>query len=97
MNAAEVAAALGGSGKCYGAWWRCPCPAHELISESLAIRDGGHFDIIVKCFAGCTREAVVAAINAKLGTEFGRINHAREDFDGIDAATIEPARPRRSA
>jgi hypothetical protein len=97
MNSAEITAALGGSGACYGEGWRrCPCPAHTGQSESLSIRDGGRYGIFVKCFGGCSREQVFAAINAKLGTQFGLIKPASEDFDEIDPggfsrdATSEP-------
>ena len=85
MNSAEITAALGGSGACYGEGWRrCPCPAHKGRSQSLSVRDGGRFGIVVKCFAGCSREQVFAAINAKLGTQVGLIKTAREDFDEVD-------------
>jgi hypothetical protein len=88
MKSAEITAALGGSGACYGdGWWRCPCPAHKGRSESLSIRDGGRYGISVKCFGGCGRDQIFAAINAKLGTQFGLIKPAREDFDEVNPDT----------
>jgi hypothetical protein len=48
------------------------------------VRDGGRFGITVKCFGGCSRGQVFAAINAKLGTQFGLEKTAQECFGEID-------------
>lgn len=52
----DLVGALGGvwHGRCA----MCRCPAHDDRSPSLSIRQGDH-GILVTCFAGCSREAVL--------------------------------------
>ena len=63
MSAAEIAVALGGAHRS-GAWWRCRCPAHDSRGATLAIRDGER-GLIAKCFAGCDRRQVLAALRQR--------------------------------
>jgi putative DNA primase/helicase len=61
-GAAAIASALGGARS--GTWWRCVCPVHGSrtgSSATLALRDGG-LGLIVKCFAGCNRDEVLAEL-----------------------------------
>ncbi|HEY9871352.1 MAG TPA: toprim domain-containing protein [Candidatus Obscuribacterales bacterium] len=60
LDAASVAAALGGrrSGRGYLA----PCPTHADVGPSLSIRDGDDGKVWLTCFAGCDRRDVWAAI-----------------------------------
>jgi hypothetical protein len=58
MNAAMVAAALGGT-KRSGAWWRCRCPVHNSRGATLALRDDKR-GLIVHCHAGCDRLEILA-------------------------------------
>lgn len=44
----------------------CVCPAHQDRTASLSIKQG-HTRPLYKCFAGCARETVSAAINDLLG------------------------------
>jgi putative DNA primase/helicase len=60
MSAAEIAERLGGC-RAGSGWWLCPCPAHSDSSPSLGLKDGDR-GLIVKCFAGCKREAVLAKL-----------------------------------
>ena len=71
-RAREIVDSLGGE-------WRrskgmCRCPAHEDRTPSLSVSLGRHA-ILLHCFAGCTNEAVIAAL-ARHGVR------ARELFDG---------------
>jgi putative DNA primase/helicase len=60
MRAAIIAAALGGAYSS-GDWWRCRCPVHGSEGSTLALRDGDRA-LIVKCFAGCCRGDILAAL-----------------------------------
>jgi hypothetical protein len=55
----DVVAALGGAWHGYNAM--CCCPAHADTTPSLSIRQGDR-GILVTCFAGCDREAVLREI-----------------------------------
>src|SRR5206468_5396086 len=43
-------------------WWFGRCPAHKDDSPSFEFRDGAAA-IILKCFRGCTRAEIIAALN----------------------------------
>jgi putative DNA primase/helicase len=62
MSAARIAAALG-CARQSGQWWSCRCPAHDDRHPSLCIRDGDRA-LIVKCWAGCQPQAVLAALRS---------------------------------
>ena len=49
-----------------GSGWHACCPAHEDRSPSLSINEGDDGLALVKCFAGCTVEAVCAAVGMKV-------------------------------
>jgi hypothetical protein len=55
----DVVAALEGTWK--GNYALCRCPAHVDSTPSLSIRQGDH-GMIVHCFAGCSKEAVLLEI-----------------------------------
>ena len=40
----------------------CRCPAHDDDTPSLSIRGGAQGQVLVHCFAGCSYEAVLAAV-----------------------------------
>lgn len=48
-----------------GARWMAQCPAHGDRTPSLSITDAEDGKILVKCFAGCTQDAVIAALKAR--------------------------------
>jgi len=60
----------------HGKWIAC-CPAHEDRSPSLAIKECSDGKVLLKCFAGCETEDVLAAVGMtfsdimpeKVGTE----------------------------
>lgn len=45
--------------------WKACCPAHEDGTPSLSITDGSK-GIVLRCFAGCTPEAIVAALGLSM-------------------------------
>ena len=59
MTAAELAATLGARRN--GDYWLVRCPAHEDRKASLSIRQGNRA-VLLKCFAGCSSEEVIAVL-----------------------------------
>jgi len=47
------------SAKPAGDGWQTRCPAHEDRTPSLSIAEGDGGRVLVKCFAGCSAEAIV--------------------------------------
>jgi hypothetical protein len=45
-----------------GVGWTARCPAHEDRHASLSVGEGDDGRVLLKCFAGCTAEAIVAAM-----------------------------------
>ena len=61
MSAArELARTLGG--RKAGAGYVARCPAHDDHNPSLSFRDGERGVLLLKCFAGCDRRDVLAAL-----------------------------------
>ncbi|MEW6490300.1 MAG: DUF3987 domain-containing protein [Thermodesulfobacteriota bacterium] len=48
-----------------GSGWVARCPAHDDDRSSLSVHEGDDGRILLKCFAGCSFEAVVAALGLK--------------------------------
>ena len=55
-----------------GQGWKARCPAHEDASPSLSIGLGEDGRVLLKCFAGCAPEAIVAAMGLTLADLFPR-------------------------
>jgi hypothetical protein len=53
-----------------GANWEAKCPAHEDSDPSLSITQGEDGRVLLHCFAGCSQEAVVAAIGRTMADLF---------------------------
>lgn len=64
MDAAQIARALGGSPKHPAGFTAC-CPAHDDHNPSLSIDDSDNGGVLVKCWAGCTQDAVISALKAR--------------------------------
>jgi putative DNA primase/helicase len=58
--ASQLAEALGA--RANGSGWTARCPAHEDSNPSLSISEGEGDKVLVKCHAGCSQEAVIAAL-----------------------------------
>ncbi len=67
--------------------FRAKCPAHDGQSQSLSVSLGDTASIVVKCFAGCAAEEIVAALGLTL----------RDLFDGPMPDTAAPRAPRPTA
>ena len=70
------------------------CPAHDDKTPSLSVTIGDKDCVILKCFAGCTTEDVVAALGWKMRDLFAtgdawRSHEARDIGDEKDAAKRE--------
>ena len=63
MNAEKIAVALGEAMRS-GSWWRSRCPVHQSASSTLAMRDGD-FELVVKCHAGCPRDALLEELRRR--------------------------------
>ena len=64
MNAETIAHALGGFSRKSGGGFMACCPAHDDRSPSLGIDDSDS-GLLIKCFAGCSQEAVVTALKSR--------------------------------
>jgi hypothetical protein len=72
--------------------WVALCPAHDDQSPSLSIRDGGD-RILVHCFAGCSTEAVVAALGLRMADLFAA--PSRSPLRAAARSEHRPLIPRR--
>ena len=81
MSAAQLVRDL--KGTWFGKSGMARCPAHDDRSPSLSIADGHDGKILVKCFAGCTGAAVIAAL--------GHLGHWSNGPRGSYTAPREPA------
>ncbi len=63
MSAESIAKALGG--RKVGSGWMACCPAHNDREPSLSISAGDEGKVLVRCHAGCTQEAVIAALRQR--------------------------------
>lgn len=62
MSACEIAAALGGTRR-EGRQWRCRCPLHG--GQSLVLTDGRDGHVLLTCWGGCDRLAVLAELRRR--------------------------------
>jgi hypothetical protein len=65
MHVSEFLSRLN-SPKKTGRGWQAHCPAHDDRQASLSVREGGDGRILLKCFAGCRAQEVVAALGLSL-------------------------------
>lgn len=65
MRAEEFVAKLDGVRRS-GSGWTARCPAHEDAKASLSVSVGDEGRVLVKCFAGCTAQAIVAALGLQM-------------------------------
>ncbi|MFO0877408.1 MAG: DUF3987 domain-containing protein [Gemmataceae bacterium] len=49
-----------------GKGWKAHCPAHEDRKPSLSVSQGDDGTVLIKCHAGCTTEAILAAIGLEM-------------------------------
>jgi putative DNA primase/helicase len=74
--------------------WKAKCPAHDDGAPSLSVNEGAGGRVLLKCFAGCTAEAIVRAVDLRMSALFA-------DDDGDRPArkpsTVKVGRARNSA
>lgn len=68
MTAEQIAERL--HARYSGAGWIGRCPAHEDRSPSMSIREGDGGRVLIYCFAGCSLEAICAALGIKVSDLF---------------------------
>src|SRR5262249_9415954 len=59
-----------------GVGYSCRCPAHDDKSPSLSIRDKNG-RILLKCYAGCTNQSIVAKLGLSMRDLFGDVYDKR--------------------
>lgn len=52
--------------------WQARCPAHDDRSPSLSIKEGSNGTVLLKCWAGCSAQAIVKAVGLELRDLFPR-------------------------
>jgi putative DNA primase/helicase len=71
------------------AGWMARCPAHDDHSNSLSVGVGRDRRVLLKCFAGCTTDAIVRALAISMRDLFEPRDN-REDSD-VATATAQPS------
>jgi len=69
------------------------CPAHDDREPSLSVSQGDDGSALLKCFAGCETEDVVAALGLGMGDLFERRNGHKKVLRSIppkSTATVQP-------
>jgi len=69
-----------------GQGWKANCPAHDDHVPSLSIKEGADGRVLLKCFAGCSTDSVLAAIELK----------ARDLFPVIQVTAKKPEKRRKA-
>lgn len=52
-------------GKWHGSYGTAQCPAHDDRNPSLSVKDGDDGMLLVHCHAGCSQDAVIAAMKER--------------------------------
>lgn len=94
MRAEEFAARIKGARRT-GNTWAGRCPAHEDSDPSLTFSDGNR-GVVTKCWAGCTVEAICAAVGLQVSDLFEeplegaqrRSNGTSNDRHGVTLAQL---------
>jgi CHC2 zinc finger len=95
VTAAEVVEGLDRVKRSGHGWIAC-CPAHDDRQPSLSVWDSEDGWVRFRCFAGCTREAIVAALGLSL-VDIGPDRDARAvPSDPVAPAHQSPVNPRSS-
>jgi hypothetical protein len=64
--------------------WTALCPAHGDRRSSLSIAEGNNGTVLLKCFAGCDTEEIVAALGLKTSDLFVGVGNAAGRKPAID-------------
>ena len=66
----DALAAHGCKPKARGKGWVALCPAHPDRQPSLSVDESKDGKVLLKCFAGCSCQAIVAAVGLKVADLF---------------------------
>jgi hypothetical protein len=81
----------------YDGSWKALCPAHEDREPSLSVTEGDDGRALLKCFAGCATEDIVAELGLEMKDLFERRNGSavvnRKKFLGTLPKTTATAQP----
>lgn len=58
--------------------WQALCPAHDDREPSLSVGEGEDGRALLRCFAGCSNEQIVAALGLEMKDLFERNGHKKE-------------------
>jgi hypothetical protein len=83
---------LGGARQSNGSW-KALCPAHEDREPSLSIAEGDDGRALLKCFAGCDTENIVAGLGLKMKDLFEQGNGHKKEFRSTPAKTTTTVQP----
>jgi P4 family phage/plasmid primase-like protien len=81
MNTTSILSRLQGVTRT-GDGWKARCPAHDDKNPSLSISESADGKILIHCHAGCTPDAVCAALGVKLSDLCGGNEHAANKRNG---------------
>ena len=73
--------------------YKGPCPTHGDRKPSLSVSEGDDGRVLIKCFAGCATEEVVAALGLEMKDLFETPNGHRKKFRSTPprtSATVQP-------
>jgi hypothetical protein len=86
-------------GRKSGSGWVTHCPAHDDEHPSLSISEGEDGKLLVKCFAGCSQDAVIEALKVKglwpvraNGNGFEQSNYASFTTVGLTLGALAKAK-----
>jgi len=77
-----------------GESFQAQCPAHEDRAPSLSVSQGEDGRALVKCFAGCETEDVVAALGLEMKDLFENRNGHKKVLHSIPPKTTATVQPR---
>ena len=60
-----------------GDYWKARCPAHEDKAPSLSISEGDDGNVLLKCHAGCTLDAILGALRLEPADLFAKNGNGR--------------------
>ena len=78
--------------KQHNSYFMASCPAHPDDEPSLSISEGDDGKVLLKCFAGCTAEEIVVAIDLKMSDLFAERGGGGVIPLNTDCITASPIR-----
>lgn len=72
-----------------GSQWMCTCPTHDDRNPSLSVKEGDDGRVLLKCFAGCSVDAVAGALGLEMRELF-----ANDTTVTVGSRTHRPQKPR---